>query len=141
MGSHGISQFYSQNKYSKVRDWNKLQGFSHPSDEIIQIRRDLNHRYVSIENSSTNPVGIAITTFYCSDITPKIDFVMKGGEIRHVGINTIDGPMQFIHFLDIKTGKPVGSPTSFRTDSNSFVLREGTSGWFTQTFYSSSFRS
>lgn len=137
----GISQFYAKNEYNKIRDWNKLQGMTDPSDEIIQIRRDLNHRYVSLENSSPNPVGIAITTYYCSKETPKLNFVIKGGEIKHLAINTIDGPMQFIHFINIDTGKSIGSPTSFRTDANQFVLRQGMSGWFVQAFYRAGFRS
>lgn len=136
----GISQFYPENEYSKVRDWNKLQGMSDPSDEIVQIRRDLNHRYVTIENSSSNPVGIAITTYYCGD-TPKMNFVIKGGEIKNLGINTVDGPMQFIHFISPDTKKVVGSPTSFRTDANQFVLRQGMSGWFVQAFYRATYRS
>lgn len=140
MSTYGISQFYPKNRYSKVRDWNKLQGMSNPSDEIVQIRRDLNHRYVTLENSSPSPVGIAITTFWCGEQIPKLNFVVKGGEIKHLGINTIDGPIQFIHFVDIETGEPTGSPTSFRTDSNQFVLREGTSGWFVQSFFRPSFR-
>lgn len=132
--SRGISQFYPKSDYSKVRDWNKVQGFGSATDDSVQIRRDLNHRYVTIENSSPNPVGIGITTYYCGE-NPKLDFVLKGGQIINLAINTIDGPMQFIHFVDIKTGKPTGSPTSFRTDSNQFVLRQGMSGWFVQTYY------
>ena len=87
--SRGISQFYPKSDYSKVRDWNKVQGFGSATDDSVQIRRDQNHRNVTIENSSPNPVGIGITTYYCGD-DPKLDFVLKGGQIKHLAINTID---------------------------------------------------
>ncbi len=124
---------------SIIRDWNKLQAFTHCSDEHIQIRRDINTRRVSIENSSQRPVGVAITTYY-GDPLPKIGFILEGGEIKAVGINSIGSPMQFINLLDPVTGLRVGSPTSFRTDCNTFVLRDGENSWWVQAFQTTAFR-
>lgn len=122
-------------QYNGIYDWLKLQGMSSAQDSSIQIRRDINTRYVTLENSGDKTVGIAITLFYCSNQTPKIQFYIQGGEIKHLGINTIDGPMQFIHIFDPQTNKPIGSPTSFRTDSNCFVIRMGDIGkYWIQSF-------
>ena len=120
--------------YSIVRDWNKLQGMTHVSDEHIQIRRDLDARHVSIENSGERAVGVAIATYIDFSPIPKLQMILKPGEIKDVGINTIGGPMQYIHILDPTTQKHLGYPTSFRTDSNQFVLRDGLNSWFVQAF-------
>jgi hypothetical protein len=126
-----------------VRDWNKLQGFTSPTDTHIQIKRDLNSRYVTLENSSERPIGIAITTFYgdvSPGVTPKLQFILQGGEVKNIGINPIGSPMQYIHILDPNNGKRVGACTSFRTDSNQFVLRDGLNAWFIQPFQRTAFR-
>lgn len=119
---------------NQVRDYNLVQGTSHPSDLTNQIIRDYNIRYVSVENSSTTPVGVAISASGLSTQTPPINFSLAGGEIRHLGINTIGGPMQFIHIIDLNTKRLVGDPYGFRTDANQFVLREGINKWFVQSF-------
>lgn len=121
------------NAYNITRSWNEAQGFTNVADEITLIRRDINIRHVSIENSSPdNSVGIAITTYFEGPI-PKIQFVLGCGQIKSVGINTIGGPMQFLWILDLK-GCPLGPPKDFRTDCNQFVLRQGLNKWFVQTF-------
>lgn len=127
-------QIYKVSTLNNIKHWDKLQGYTHASDEYIQIRRDLNHRYVTIENSGVNPIGIAITTYWCGDL-PKVQFVINPNEIKNIGINAIGEVMQFIHLLNPITGEPVGSPTSFNTRSNQFVLREGLQKWYVQFFY------
>ncbi len=121
-----------------VRDWEKLQGMTHVTDEHIQIRRDINTRLVSIENSGLRDVGVAITTYY-ADPLPRIRFVMFPGEIKSIGINSIGSPMQYIHILDSKTGLRVGPPAPFRTDCNQFVLRDGENEWWVQAFQRTAF--
>lgn len=127
--------------YNHVRDYNKLQGMTHPTDSHIQIVRDINYRYASLENSSRRPIGIAIRTYIsnCGDL-PDIDFVMKPGEIKALALNTHGGPAQFIHLLDWKTGKKVGGTTSLRRDVNQFVLRDGINGWHVDFFHMPTFR-
>jgi len=115
-----------------VRDYNVLQGMTHPSN--LQILRDYGIRYVTIENSSTEPIGISITNSGLADRTPPINFSLAGGEVRHIGINSFGGPMQFIHIIDLKTRRRVADPYAFRTDSNQFVLRNGINKWFVQPF-------
>lgn len=122
-----------------VRDWEKLQGMTHPTDEHIQIRRDIDTRLVSIENSGQRRIGVAITTYY-GDPLPVIRFIMEPGEVKAVGINSQGSPMQYIHLLDPENGLRVGSCTSFRTDCNQFVLRDGLGGWFTQCFQRTAYR-
>lgn len=112
------------------------QGYSHVTDEHIQIRRDINIRNVSLENSSQRPIGIAITTFYGgpNDIVPKLQFVLAPGEVKALGINSHGSPMQYINPLDPVNGKRVGKPYPFQTDSQQFVLRDGMQNWFVQAF-------
>ena len=127
---------YSENI---VRDYNKSQGMTHPSDEHIQIRRDIDIRRVSLENSSVRPIGIAITSYY-GDPLPPIGFILAPGEVKAVGINSQGSAMQYIYILDPVTGLRVGSPAPFRTDCNTFVLRDGENAWFVHNFQTTAFR-
>lgn len=122
-----------------VRNWENLQGMTHVTDEHIQIRRDVDTRLVSIENSGERPVGVAITTYY-GDPLPVIRFIMAPGEVRSIGINSQGSPMQYIHLLDPETGLRSGPCTSFRTDCNQFVLRDGENAFFVQCFQRTAYR-
>jgi hypothetical protein len=126
--------------YNIARDWNMAQGFSNPADQTVMIRRDINLRKVSIENSSPDQcVGCAITTYYEGPL-PTPQFILQPGEVKYIGINTIGGPMQFLFYMDVKSGKQMGTPCPFRTDCNQFVLRQGVNRWFVQTFQTAGFR-
>ncbi len=127
------------NAYNIVRDWNKVQGMTHPSDEHIQIRRDVDVRRIAVENSSERVVSIAIMPYYDGPL-PNSQFTLQGGDIINVAVNNVDGPMQYIHILDPKSKKYVGKPYPLRTDSNSFVLRDGINMWFVQAFKTYGFR-
>jgi hypothetical protein len=127
-----------------VRDWDKAQGFTHCTDEHIQIRRDVDIRHITVENSSERPIGIAITTYYGDPepgVNPKITFILQGGEMKDVGINSFGSDMQYIHILDPINGKRVGKCTALRTDSNQIVLRDGLQNWFVHFFQRTTFRS
>lgn len=76
---------------------------------------------------------MAVTT-YMGGPLPTIQFVLEGGEIKELGINSQGETMQFIHLLDPVTKKHVGMPSPFRTDCQSFVLRDGINGWFVHAF-------
>lgn len=123
-----------------VRDWDHLQGYTHVTDEHIQIRRDINTRLVSVENSGQRPIGIGITTYY-EGVLPPILFILAPGEVKAIGINSQGSQMQYISPLDPENGQRVGSQTAFRTDSNQFVLRDGLENWFVQAFQRTAFRS
>jgi hypothetical protein len=126
--------------FSVCRDWNMAQGFSNPADETVMIRRDLNIRKVSVENSSPDQgVGCAVTTYYEGPL-PKIQFRLSPGEVKYIGINSIGSPMQFLWYVDLKSGKPLGTPIAFRTDCNQFVLRQGLQKWFCHTFQTAGFK-
>lgn len=147
-------------QYNNVtRDYNIAQGVSNPADLSTRPPRDINLRYVTVENSSPEkPVGIAITDAHYRGVPdpnannvlftplgpvnfkpPPIKFSLAPGEIRHLGINTIGSPMQFIHILDLSTKAYLGDPCPFRTDANQFVLREGINKWFVQGFHRPSY--
>jgi hypothetical protein len=120
---------------SIVRDYNVAQGVTHPSDLTTHIIRDINMRYVTVENSSNRSgIGIAVADSWDMHPVPPRNFVLAKGEIRHIGINTMGEKMQYIHILDLKTGKHVGAPYPFRTDANQFVLRDGINMWWVNPF-------
>jgi hypothetical protein len=128
------------NAYNIVRDWNKAQGYSDPSDEIVYIRRDIDIRRVSIQNSSERAIGVAITAYPPDGPLPKPQFMLRGGGVKNLGINTMGGPMQWVWMLDPTTKKMVGEPAPFRTDSNEFVLRDGINKWWVDAFHSAGFK-
>jgi len=126
--------------YNIVRDWNLAQGFGDPSDEIVYIKRDLDLRHVTVENSSGRAISIAVATYPWGGPIPAPNFTLRGGEIKDLGINTIGGPMQYIWPLDPVTKKPVGNATPFRTDCNQFVLRDGVNLWWVQAFQAAGYK-
>lgn len=126
--------------YNIVRDWNKLQGVTSPTDLSYTIQRDLNTRHVTIENSSPRCIGVAIESFYMSCKDLPIRFVMRGGEIRDLGINPIGGPQQYLYFIDPQTKRQVGHPAALQWNSDSYVLRDGLNGWFVQYYSHPSYR-
>lgn len=127
--------------YNIVRDYNISQGVSHPSDLSPQIVRNINLRYVTVENSSPfAPISIAITDSERTRQIPPINFSLGPGAVKHIGINQPGEPMQFIHMLSYETGKYLGDPYPFRTDANQFVLRHGINKWFVDAFYRAGYR-
>jgi hypothetical protein len=126
--------------YNIVRDWNLAQGFGDPSDELVYIKRDLDIRHVTIENSGERVIGIAVATYSRGGPIPKANFLLRGGATKDLGINTIGGPMQYIWLLDPVSGKVVGEATPFRTDCNQFVVRDGLNLWWIQAFKSRGYK-
>lgn len=116
-----------------VRDWNKAQGITHPTDLSIQIYRDYNIRHVSVQNSATRPVGIAVTA-YASGPIPSILKVMNAGELLELGINSQGQAPQYLWLLDVETGKPLGKPDLFERIANDFVIRAGLNKWYVSHF-------
>ena len=127
--------------YSIVRDWNKAQGMTHPSDEVYQVRRDIGLRRIAIENSSVDmSVAIAIEAYFGQPPLPTPQFTLAPGQIINLGVNSIGGPMQYIYMYDPQTNELLGTPAPLRTDSNSFVLREGLNKWNVQAFKTMGYR-
>lgn len=147
------SWYEPENAYNIVRDWNMLQGVTQQTDEYNKIRRDINSRLISIENSSRDKViGIGIESFllvpnihFNPDSSNKIPgipevkykFILRPGENRAIGINTPDGPAQYIYIIDPITKRIIGVPTVLATNANQFVLRDGVNMWFVDKFRSS----
>lgn len=116
-----------------VRDYNKVQGTYNPADLNYQIIRDIGVRYITIENSSYRPIGVAITTYYGAP-PPEVRFIINAGEIKHLAINPQGETAQYIQILNPKTGEPVGNPTILARNANQFVLRDGLDTWFVDKF-------
>ncbi len=125
--------YSSQPNHNIVRDYDKSQGTTHPTDLSYQILRDYHVRYITVQNSCTRPFGVAITP-YLSGPTPNILFTLAAGEIKHLGINSQGGPPQYIWILDVQTQMPVGAPTCIRSDSNDLVIRDGLNKAWIQFF-------
>lgn len=53
---------------NKVLDYSKLQGVINPSDLNQRPPRDINSRYITIENSSNRSIGVGIETFLTREI-------------------------------------------------------------------------
>lgn len=131
-----MEEFHPKPNYNIRRDYSKLQGVTHPADLTHQIPRDINSRYITVQNSSTRPIGFAITS-YISGPYPSIDKILVGGEIAHLGINSHGNHSQYIWILDPSSGKPVSDPCLIRSNGRDLVLRDGLNKWFVQFFQSS----
>lgn len=126
-----------------VRNFNHDQGIRHPGDLGQQIRRNINTRYISLNNSSRRPIGVAINNYMCpmdGQGPAQIQFILQGGETKHLGINPVGSPAQFITLLDPSTKQVVGGPDILETPANSFVLRDGLNKWMVQKFYQATYR-
>ena len=130
--------YTSQPNHSIIRNYNQAQGITHPTDLSYQIIRHYGLRYVSIQNSSTRPIGIAITS-YISGPTPPILTSLAAGEIRPLGVNSHGGSPQYLWLLDVQTEQPVGAPEILATDGQDFVLRDGVGKWWVQKFKRASY--
>ena len=138
--SYDVSSAYgSLGLHNIVRDYDKAQGTTHPADLSYQIIRDINLRYVTVENSSTRPVGVAIMPYLTGPV-PPIKFILEGGEIKHLGINSQGGPDQTIWLLDVNSKQPLGNPTMLHRHVNQFVVRQGLNNYFIQFFVRPSYR-
>lgn len=124
---------------NSVLDYNQLQGTNNPTDLTHQILRDVNYRYITVQNSSYRPIGVGITT-YSDGTVPGIRFIAEPGMVRHLGINSQGGPAQFLWPLDPETGRQVGTSNVLSRDANDFVLRDGINGWNLQNFIRPSYR-
>ena len=137
---HFLNYQQKPNPPNNVLDYNKLQGTKNPTDLSIQILRDPNYRYITLQNSSYRPVGIGITTYYTGTV-PSIRFILEPGLTRYLGINSQGEAAQYIWTLDPETGNQVGNPNILSAISNDFILRDGINGgWNVQNFSRPSYR-
>ena len=140
---------------NRVLDYSVLQGVINPSDLQIRPPRNINSRYITVENGSNREIGVAIETFISrppqllkyspptipnpvlstsATCPPKIQFILKPHEIKHLGVNN-SSDEQFIHVIDPKTLKLVGEPQHIQKMTNQYVLREGMNKWVIERFY------
>jgi hypothetical protein len=130
--------------YNSVLDYNKLQGVTNPADLCNRPPRDINFRYVTVENSSFREIGCAITERGMELSIdryppPEPNFILKGREIRHLAINNQGGADQWLWLLDPESKKVVGNPRILARNANSFVLRDGLNMWRIDYFKRASF--
>ncbi len=128
-----MTQYSKMPPHNIVRDWNKAQGFTSSQDSTHQIIRDLDIRLVSIQNSSTRPIGIAITN-YSLGPDPPIKMFIGPGQTRDLGINSYGSYPQFLWLFDSVTKAIAGKVFCIKNDANWFVLREGLNEFWVQSF-------
>lgn len=121
-------------RFNIVRNYNELQGWSRPYDTIGRPPRDINGRHISIQNSSYQPIGVAVTS-YADGIIPPVRYTMRPGQILEISINSFGDNPQWLWLLDPVTGKPVGDINDFRSDSNTLVIRQGVNQWWVDYFW------
>lgn len=164
-------KFQEQRMQNTVVDWLLDQKYADPGEEAYVIRRDLSVRRIEVSNGGRDPVLVKITTdsrtvlknselaypthfpedipvprgqdyvIPSADQFPGASFVVYPGTSRFIGVNPIDGPLQYMHCLDPESGKPLGIPIELRHNAQIFVLREGNQGYFFQPFQSTGFSS
>jgi hypothetical protein len=117
-----------------VRDYNKNQGVTHPSDNIGTIPRDYHTRLISVENSSTDNILIAITA-YVDGPTPKNTIYIKGGQVRFLSVNPHGTNPQYLWILNADNKFVMNYPSLIKSTANSLVLRKGINKWNVQYFY------
>jgi len=124
---------------NKVQNYSMLQGVTHPSDLSYQVIRDINSRYITIENSSNRTIGVAIATYICGE-TPKIMFLIVPGQVHHLGVNSHGEVTQYIWLINPENGLQVSDPKSIQSNANQFVCRDGINGWYIHTFKMAAYR-
>lgn len=118
-------------KKNVVKDWANYQGYYYPTSD--QIRRYLDVRRVTIENSGGTTVVAAIFTNPRQSAN-TVTVALKPRETRVLGMNTRDDPVQFVVAVDPKTRRDIGTVREIPSDATNLVFREGINGWFVQSF-------
>ena len=131
----GTVQYPDLQRQNIVRYGDRVQGCNQ-MDMLHSIRRDLNVRHISVENSSkTNEIGFAISIYLSTEKTPPIQYTLKPGESIFLAVNPNDSYPQFLYIIDAKTNLLLGDPQILATNANIFVLREGLNKWWVQKFF------
>ena len=137
---YSYTQLYHMNM-NKRKNYPKLEAVVNPADLSYQIKRDINVRYITVENSSTkNPIGVYLGLSEQTVANPKIDFILQPGQIMHLGVNPMNTVDQFIHLVNPETWKECGPSMVLRHNANQFVLRDGVNMWYVAPFYRAGFR-
>jgi len=125
--------------YSGVFDYNKLQGTYSGPDLIDRIPRDINHRYITIENSSDRTFACAINADPNTCPT-KSNFLIGPNGIKELGINDLGtSSSQWLWIINPR-GKPMGPPTILDNATNQFVIRNGENVIFVQRFHRAGYK-
>lgn len=119
-----------------VRDYNKVQGVTHPTDLSLQIIRDVNVRYITLQNSSTNVIAFVILNEESTEF-PEDWMILNPSEIRHLAINPHGSDAQYLVLADPMSNPPkiMSSEIYLRSNSNDFVIRAGINKWWVDFFY------
>jgi len=129
-----VKNYKSLSTLNQVYNTDKLNGVYHSSNNNTMIRRNIDTRPITIENSSDVPVSFAITLYLTGPI-PTAMYTLLPTEVFHISVNSSEAPTQMIWLLDSVTGNPVGMPTQLDRTVNSFVIRGGLNNFHIQRFH------
>ena len=119
---------------NNVKEWAVLQGWRGPR---APYRKSLDVRYLRVENSGRDRIGVAINLYsydapMCKAKGPS--FILNPGQTTELGINTIGAPMQAIWLFNLSDNSLVNTPHLVKEHVNQIVLRQGMNLWFCQDY-------
>lgn len=78
-----------QNLPNNAYEWNRMQGYRHPTDNHYKTVRNINYRHISISNATEFPIGVLIyngeSGILVEDIKPQ--FVLQPNQSRDLAVN------------------------------------------------------
>lgn len=110
--------------FNTVKDLEQLEGTGDIG--TISLRKNVDVRHISVENSTPFVVGIAITNSRYG-IPPPILYWANPGEVRNLAVNSACGPsgQQFLWIFSPFTKLPSNDPHPLSYHANQFVIRSG----------------
>ena len=122
-----------------VREYNKVQGTTHPSDLSGQIIRDINVRYITLQNTLSQKVAFIIKNSEQLESAESLSgdwFVIEGSQTLHLAINPHGSTAQYLLLADptIQTPKIMSNAIYLRSNANDFVIRGGINRWWVDFF-------
>ena len=131
---HNRPQIHDVENLNMVKNYHKIQGLTKLEKLGYYGLRDIYSRHATIENGSKHDVKFGISLGH--NISPSHYYILRAGEIMSTGLNHLDAPQQFIHIYSNGFSRPF----ILHRNSNSYVFRYGTNGWFVDYFHRPSYK-
>lgn len=136
-GSHHNKTYWGTYKpMNTVKDFRVLE--NQPDIGNISLRQNINVRRARLANDSTKDLLIGIDI--SNSCNPRKKFVLHAGEVRDLGVNMPDEPIQFIWIYDPVTGELYNNPHPIRRHVNQLAIKEGANNFWIMDFKQATFR-
>lgn len=106
---------------NNVKDWNRLQGLSHPYARTFYPHKTMNYRHISLENDSGKDLYFKISG---GEVLSEKKYLLKAYSSLDIGVNCSSGSPQFITVYDTNDRELI-EPFSITSNSNQYVIKEG----------------